>query len=153
VEDKKEICTDIITEKDVKKQNSLDNLKPPWKEGESGNKVGRTIGSKNKKTIFQELLISRNIKETNPMTYLLNKFIDIIEEKSNNPSVVRATVVELLDRIDGKVPAKVEYSKTRAELGEAAGDLVEVFSDAEDVEVIERMTNDLTDNDLTTNDL
>lgn len=142
MEDKKELNTEQNTERAVKKQNSLANLKPPWEKGVAPNPKGRPIGSKNKKTIFQEVMLAKGIKEQDPMRYFFGILADIIQDKANNPAVIRATVVELMDRIDGKVPAKVEYSKTRAELGEAAGDLVEVFSDAEEADVIEE-SNDI----------
>ena len=142
MEDKKKVSSESA-------QRSLANLKP-FPKGVSGNPKGRPIGSKNKKTIFQEVMLAKGIKEQDPMRYLFGILADIITDKANNPAVIKATVVELMDRIDGKVPAKVEYSKTRAELDEAAGNLVEIFSDAEDADVIEE-TNDIsTTNDLTT---
>ena len=145
VEDKKDLQHDNSTKG---KENHLEKYN--FQKGVSGNPKGRPIGSKNKKTIFQEVMLAKGIKEQDPMRYLFGILADIITDKANNPAVIKATVVELMDRIDGKVPAKVEYSKTRAELDEAAGNLVEIFSDAEDVDVIEN------DNDIgepTTNDL
>jgi len=137
VEDKK-------TENKESTEKRLANL-VPFEKGVSGNPKGRPIGSKNKKTIFQEVMLAKGIKEQDPMRYLFGILADIITDKANNPAVIKATVVELMDRIDGKVPAKVEYSKTRAELDEAAGNLVEVFAeDAEVIELIEPTTNDLT---------
>ena len=137
VEDKK-------TENKESTEKRLANL-VPFEKGVSGNPKGRPIGSKNKKTIFQEVMLAKGIKEQDPMRYLFGILADIITDKANNPAVIKATVVELMDRIDGKVPAKVEYSKTRAELDEASGNLVEVFAeDAEVIELIEPTTNDLT---------
>ena len=37
--------------------NKLDNLKPAWKKGQSGNIKGRTVGSRNRSTIIKELLM------------------------------------------------------------------------------------------------
>ena len=129
--------------KDIRERQSANLV--PFEKGVSGNPKGRPIGSKNKKTIFQEVMLAKGIKEQDPMRYLFGILADIITDKANNPAVIKATVVELMDRIDGKVPAKVEYSKTRAELDEAAGNLVEVFAeDAEVIELIEPTTNDLT---------
>jgi len=137
VEDKK-------TENKESTEKRLANL-VPFEKGVSGNPKGRPIGSKNKKTIFQEVMLAKGIKEQDPMRYLFGILADIITDKANNPAVIKATVVELMDRIDGKVPAKVEYSKTRAELDEASGNLVEVFAEYADViELIEPTTNDLT---------
>ena len=118
-------------------QRSLANLKP-FEEGVSGNPLGRKLGSKNKKTIFQEVLRARGLDDSNPMMYLFNKFVDVLEGDETNPAVIKATVSEVMDRIDGKVPAKVEHTRTKDELNEAAGDLLEVFNDAEDVEIIEK---------------
>ena len=135
---------DKKTENKESTEKRLANL-VPFEKGVSGNPKGRPIGSKNKKTIFQEVMLAKGIKEQDPMRYLFGILADIITDKANNPAVIKATVVELMDRIDGKVPAKVEYSKTRAELDEAAGNLVEVFAeDAEVIELIEPTTNDLT---------
>lgn len=44
-----------------------DNLKPPWKKGETGNPVGRIKGSKNRATVARECL-ALLIKGENPLT-------------------------------------------------------------------------------------
>lgn len=47
--------------------SSLDNLKPAWKKGESGNPNGRPKGSRNRSTIAKQWLeVSQKIK--NPIT-------------------------------------------------------------------------------------
>ena len=42
--------------KKISKEKSLANLKPPWKEGQSGNPKGRPKGSKNFDTLFEEAI-------------------------------------------------------------------------------------------------
>lgn len=44
-----------------------DNLKEPWKEGESGNPNGRPKGSRNRSTIAREMLALMS-KQINPIT-------------------------------------------------------------------------------------
>jgi hypothetical protein len=108
----------------------------PFERGVSGNPKGRPIGSKNKETIFKEVLYAKGVKETDPTRFLFGKLADILLDESQNPSVTRATVNDILDRIYGKSKSTVEHIKSKDELAGMSLELIGEF--AEDVEIIEK---------------
>jgi hypothetical protein len=99
------------------------NLRPPWKPGESGNPKGKPKGAKSFKTILTELM-EIQLKDPKLLNSFKKKFPELIDlKKGKTPKeliMIRLmaeamggnmqATKELLERFDGKVTDKTEIS-------------------------------------------
>ena len=117
----------------------LENLKP-FPKGVSGNPKGRPKGRKNNVTIFREILEARDLKESDPTTYLFSKLVDIIEDENPNISITRQAGNDILDRLYGKPESTVKHGRTPEELALAGKDVINdllVKAGIEEAEIVE----------------
>jgi len=117
----------------------LENLKP-FPKGVSGNPKGRPKGRKNNVTIFREILEARDLKESDPTTYLFSKLVDIIEDENPNISITRQAINDVFDRLYGKPESTVKHGRTPEELALAGKDVINdllVKAGIEEAEIVE----------------
>lgn len=113
------------TDKSTNKR--LDNLKEPWKKGESGNPNGRPKGQRNYATIYREALIK--LAEIN------GKEADELENEMVQKAIAAARkgdyrfYKDLLDRLYGSATQKVDHTTK----GEQINDLSQVEKIAQEV--------------------
>ncbi len=94
--------TDKITDK------RLENLKPAWKEGETGNPNGRPKGRKNFATLFDEAI--RRIAESKgiaPEEFEIQLVQQAITKGFNGD---RSFYSDTMDRIHGKAPQTLDMN-------------------------------------------
>lgn len=115
--------------------------------GVSGNPNGRPKGSKNKTTLLREALAAKDLERDDPILYYINKYLEIIEDKSQGTNAKMIALENLFNRIQGKPVNKVEHGKSPEDLAEAGmmvlSTLVEANRqanqiEAEDAEIIEK---------------
>jgi len=96
-----------------------DNLKPPWKKGQSGNPKGMKKGQRNYATIYREALIK--IAETQDITP------EQVEEKINEVGLLKAMkgdysfYKDVQDRLHGR---SLEKSEVKLELPKPLLDVI-----------------------------
>ena len=127
--------------------SAKDLEKYQFRQGVSGNALGRPKGRKDNATIFKEILIAKDLEETDPTRYLFNKLVEILEDKNQNPTIVRQTANNILDRLFGKPKSTIEHGRTPEDLafaGQVVTNLLlgkevttDDFLEAEEAEVIE----------------
>ena len=106
-----------ITEKTPgKKRNGIENLRPPWKPGETGNPMGRPQG-KSMVTILRELLDKNMLMPTDPITgeatdsgRLSIREILMMQLVSLGIKGDRHAIESILDRLEGRGSQGVEVS-------------------------------------------
>ncbi len=93
----------------------------PFKKGQSGNPKGRPKGAKSMTTRLKRIL-NRKIKYQNPITEveeedkIINHLVDVLISKALSGE--DKALLEILNRIDGKVKEEIEVNKNLVDLDE-----------------------------------